>query len=542
MEERRCAQQDQPRLSSEPEGEPLRMSRLLLSVLATLTGSLPACSGRSTLTSDDSAVELVDAGPLEGHPSCDRRSACGPWLVQCGGACIDPLTSLEHCGARGDCKGTSAGEKCATKTTCAAGACKELATSWGTATPIDNGAGDAHYPEIAMNASGDAVVVHYQWNDSAYDLYATRFSAKASSWGPATLIEQNSEDAMSPKVAIDASGNAIAVWNQAIGSSHSLHASRYSTSSGTWSKAVSINSAKEWSNPTIAMDAGGGAMAVWQQWSGSITHIYANRYDASIGYWGASIPIESNPKGADYPAIAMDSSGNAIVVYDHRRTTAVYDLYAIHYSAAVRSWGTPTLVGSSSGVATPPRIAMDASGNAFAVWQQGVNGSYDAWANRFGAADGTWGQGTLIASGCVLYSCVAADAIGDAIALHSQSYYCASSAQDVYARRYDAKIGAWGVAAPLESGADLAAGGSIAMDPSGNAIALWIQRPITALAYSLFASRGSVTSHAWGTPTLLYSLPGAENASVVMDASGNALVVWEQGGDTNNRIYAVRFQ
>ena len=49
--------------------------------------------------------------------------SCQQGLVNCGGTCIDPLTSRQYCGASGTCSGTDAGTACAAGLVCANGAC-----------------------------------------------------------------------------------------------------------------------------------------------------------------------------------------------------------------------------------------------------------------------------------------------------------------------------------------------------------------------------------------------------------------------------------
>jgi hypothetical protein len=131
-------------------------------------------------------------------------------------------------------------------------------------------------------------------------------------WGMAELIEtDDSEDASSPQIAFDSSGNAIAVWHQYDGSRYSIYANRYIAGAG-WSTAglIETGDTGEASSPQIAFDLDGNAIAVWHQYDGSSYSILANRYVAGAG-WGASKLIETNDTGeASSPQIAIDLSGN----------------------------------------------------------------------------------------------------------------------------------------------------------------------------------------------------------------------------------------
>jgi Sulfatase-modifying factor enzyme 1/Putative metal-binding motif len=50
-------------------------------------------------------------------------TSCGDGLLECDGACLDPKTDSNHCGASKDCKGVNVGETCGATQTCVAGSC-----------------------------------------------------------------------------------------------------------------------------------------------------------------------------------------------------------------------------------------------------------------------------------------------------------------------------------------------------------------------------------------------------------------------------------
>ena len=53
-------------------------------------------------------------------------------------------------------------------------------------------------------------------------------------------------------------------------------------------------------------------------------------------------------------------------------------------TSADKAWGMATLIETdNAGGATRPQIAVDASGNALAVWQQSDGTRFNIWANTF---------------------------------------------------------------------------------------------------------------------------------------------------------------
>ena len=127
-------------------------------------------------------------------------------------------------------------------------------------------------------------------------------------WQGAALLEtDNAGNARDPKIALDASGNAMAVWRQSDGTRNNLWANRYNASTSAWGTATLLetDNAGNASNPQIALDASGNALAVWYQSDGTRNNIWANRYNASTSAWGTATLIETDNAGsASSPQIA----------------------------------------------------------------------------------------------------------------------------------------------------------------------------------------------------------------------------------------------
>jgi hypothetical protein len=65
----------------------------------------------------------------------------------------------------------------------------------------------------------------------------------------------------------------------------------------------------------VAVDPSGNAVAVWKQSDGALDNIWANRYTVGFG-WGMAELIETEDLGdAERPQIALDPEGNAIAVW-----------------------------------------------------------------------------------------------------------------------------------------------------------------------------------------------------------------------------------
>lgn len=410
----------------------------------------------------------------------------------------------------------------------------------------NNNDGGADKPRIAVNASGAAVAVWEQNSGSRKDIWANRY-LPASGWAGAELIETNNAgSAVNPEVAIDASGNALVVWAQWDGSLFNIWASRYQPGSGWGDAAVVETGAGDAQTPQIAMNASGAAMVVWQQADGGRTSIWARRYAG--GSWsGDALLIETDNAGDGVkPQVAIDASGNAIAVWQHSDTVTVpgpsdppppppiNNIWTNRYVAG--SWGSATALESGDKEAAEPQVAFDTNGNAMAVWQQSDGTRHNIWARRYVAGSG-WGVAGLIEAddaGDAQLPQLAFDASGNAMAVWQQFD---GSANNIWVNRYQANA-VWGSAEPIDNGSDDATVPQIALEAGGNGLAVWQQ------GSNLWSNR-YLAGIGWGGAVSIESGNGAaKTPQIVMDGDNNALAVWPQpaGSTTQNSIYANRFE
>ena len=207
-----------------------------------------------------------------------------------------------------------------------------------------------------------------------------------SGWGSAGPIDSlNASTANSnPHVALDGAGNAIAVWHRPDGSWDSIWSSRYVAGTG-WGAPVLIetdntNSARE---ARVAFDTNGNAMAVWIQSDGLRNNVLANRYTAGVG-WGSAVLIETDNAGPAMEArIVFDGSGNATAVWSHRDAAGFTTNIRANRWTAATGWGTSVLIDNFPDVARAPQIGVDGLGNVVAVWAQEDIPRTNIWANDF---------------------------------------------------------------------------------------------------------------------------------------------------------------
>lgn len=412
--------------------------------------------------------------------------------------------------------------------------------AWSAPAGLETGdPGDSNDPRIAVNASGQAMAVWHQWEGTTIaNIWASRY-VPGSGWQPAALIESNDVGrAVLPRVAISDNGNAVAVWHQADVFRDNIWANYYVAGTG-WGTPVIIETddTGDAQNAQVAIDDAGNAIAVWAQ---SDSSIWANRYNIDTG-WGTPELIETGDGAAAAPRIAMTGGGDAIAVwtqYDGVRNSVWLNRYSVG-----SGWGAAELVEHyDGGDAADPDVAINDAGTVVVAWNQvDDNGtpSLDMWANRYIVGNG-WGTATLLETldAAVEPAEVALDPAGDAVVVWRQFDGVRAS---VWASNYVVGAG-WTTATLLEND-DYGAAGDVHvdMDSAGNAIAVWEQL-VSFQFYSVFVNR-YVAGVGWGTRE---PLPDSDAATagqprVAVDGSGNALAVWVQFPTIRGDIWTARF-
>lgn len=347
-------------------------------------------------------------------------------------------------------------------------------SGWGTAELVettDNGS--VWSVRVAMGADGRAFVVWEQQDGTRWDVWTNRYEV-GSGWATAVLLEaDDTGDAQSPSVAVDGAGNAIAAWQQSDGTRVNIVANRYVQGTG-WTGAQPVDTTDLGTfAPDVAMDASGNALAVWTQSDGMRYSIWANRYVAGTGWSGAVRLEAASELGTRTPRVAVNASGNAVVAWQDRPDQV--DIRACLYSSAT-GWGTPVaLETDNTGDAVGASVAIDGAGNALVVWQQRINPGYNsAWANKYVVGTG-WGGAEVIETGDAGHAyapSLAMDAAGNAIAVWSQSD---GTRNNVWSNRYVSATD-WGTATLVEVDDTSAANApDVASNDIGDTAIVWVQ-------------------------------------------------------------------
>lgn len=380
--------------------------------------------------------------------------------------------------------------------------------------------------------------------DSSDRIWANRSDAEGG-WGEAERLENDEPlDSVLAQVALDGEGNAVVVFLR-LGNEDEyfgVWAVHYLAPTEAWGEPLRIesNDAGDASRPEVAVDPQGNAVVVWQQASGpqdddedQSIGIWSNRFIAGES-WGEPVPVDDSVMTLLAPQVAIDGNGNAIAVWERVDEDNRSDIVSKHQTPTGDWTGEQRVERDDSGNAWLPQVASDAEGNAIAVWQQQVDGErFDIWANRY-----TPGEGWLVAqrietedAGDAVRPQVAMDADGNAVAVWSQ---LGGDRQGIWSNRYVVDRG-WGSATPIApTGLGESRSPQVASDPAGNAVAVWVQ--FDGRQDSVWSNRYTANSH-WGEPEPIEFDDDfrAQGPQVAMDSDGDAVAVWSQENAQFNR-------
>lgn len=406
---------------------------------------------------------------------------------------------------------------------------------WGPFATIGNGA-DSASPESATANDGNGLAVWSRFNGAVYDIWANQ-AAPGAAWGTAALLETEAGTASEPKLAVDGAGNVTAVWAQFDGVEDSMWSNRYDPGAG-WGTSVLVETTSGIAQYAhVAASENGTVFAVWTQNDGLVEDAWSNRYVLGAG-WGTAARIEVNDiSSAYFPQIAVDASGNAIAVWSEDEVGGRRNIWANRFTSG--SWGAQTLLETSdAGNVEQHSLAMDAAGNAIATWsQRDVGGVHlDVWAARYVPGSG-WLAPVLLETenvGPKTESRVAMNAAGDAIAVWVQ-YNVADAVVGVRSNRFSG--GSWGTAETITTSSVLSP--DVALDAAGNAITVWHE--LIGGIDTVMASR-YVAGTGWENPIPLEDDDTGPNRFplVSIGADGDATVVWTKGN--SGTIAASRFE
>lgn len=228
---------------------------------------------------------------------------------------------------------------------------------WTVAEPLSPTGVDAEEVQIAIDPAGDAGAVYVVTGG----LVDYNLRPPGLGWRPADTIAAGSI----PQVAIDPAGEAVAVWLHRQSVAVAVVESSAHPLGGQWSPPAPLSTVGGDADvPDVAIDANGGATAVWSQIANpNATVESASR--AAGGAWSPARPL-SPPENLLLPQIESNSSGEAVALWSQLTASGLVPEAATR--SASGDWSTPIALSEPGVSQQPPHAAIDLAGEAIAIW------------------------------------------------------------------------------------------------------------------------------------------------------------------------------
>ena len=317
-------------------------------------------------------------------------------------------------------------------------------------------------PRVAIDPSGDGAIlwVHDIGRDRV--LQATYRRGSSGTFPEPNDLSEPALEITSHRIALDAAGDAVAVWRQG----SDVEAAVRPAASGAWSSPVLLSSAarRTASGPELALTPGGQAAVAWIDEAGEV---WVAAGDAQTGIWGASTALAGAPRaGTRGPAVALSSAGDTAVVWGDDGTNGVRATVRAVVKPRNGTWIPPLDIGvARMEAADELQLAVDDSGKVIAVF-----GDADGLRAAVREPTGAWLSERISAPGTTISTPrLALDAIGNAVVV-----WTSGEAGILHAATRPSALGTW-LPPVLLSGSEAWAP-DLAIDAAGRAVAVWNRR------------------------------------------------------------------
>ncbi|MBX3585500.1 MAG: Ig-like domain-containing protein [Ramlibacter sp.] len=365
------------------------------------------------------------------------------------------------------------------------------------------------------------------------------FTTADGTWQTAQPLATVTPTGTNPVLAMNASGKALAVWQEQ-GQAATAWASIFDKSVGAWSIPAQVaGNATTIQGLRVGMDKAGNALTVWIAGLDSApgtSYLWSNSYNAGTGLWRVPTPIQPVvPWLNDGPLECLvDGNGNAMVLWEQPESQTVA-LWSARYSAATNHWEQSVKVGTATGQTSRFVAAMDLGGNVHAIWVGLGSLPLDrvVTARAFSASTGQWGTPTAInrpSLSVADFPRVGFDANGNARAIWSETL---NQEGVLWTNQFDATTSRWGTATavPMDSSVPLGLIVSqLGVDDAGNALVVWALSSAAENRVDLWVNRYMVASGRWDGAKKLATLGTTfpQFSRIAIDKAGNAIAAWRE--------------
>lgn len=201
---------------------------------------------------------------------------------------------------------------------------KPFGSNWQTPATLTCPLGSAFQPQIAVDPSGNLTAI---WSEGRCDVsLQSSYKPFESYWEePKTVFAPENKGTFNSQLAVDGNGNAIAVWQLQDDNFNSIIQSSFKPFEGTWQTIPDqLSTGQSAVIPHLAINAKGDATAVWRLNDNdqSVIQASSKRFGEN---WQATPDTLSSPLlSCVAPQVVVNSIGSALVIWQAQNDNAVF--------------------------------------------------------------------------------------------------------------------------------------------------------------------------------------------------------------------------
>ena len=372
------------------------------------------------------------------------------------------------------------------------------------------------------------------------------------------IFNESTTNSYIPQITADKAGNVHLVWYESTnysdaGTDEDIFYRIWNITTGCWMEieVVSFEFNGSSNVPVIAVDNNGDAHVAWRDTTdyngaGGDDDIFYKIRNATTGNWTPTVVLSNSSENSRRPAITVDSSGNAHVVWsNYNGSGSDWDIFYRCWNATTDNWTISQVLSvDSTSNSGSPSIAVDANGTIHVIWAENSGGQYIVLYTFWNITANTWSGAEHISTEStddILGPEIAVDGAGHVHLIWDEwSAYNGSGLQfDIFYKWRNSTIGNWTITEVVstESSAP-ATQPSIATDCNGNAHVVWWDTTNLNGAGSdsdIFYKYRNATTGVW-TPVDVVSTEStgdSEKPTIAVDEDGYVHIAWEDATDYN---------
>ncbi len=399
-------------------------------------------------------------------------------------------------------------------------------------------------PEVARDTQGDGVVVweREEWPNERQHGVETSTRDGGADWSGPVKLNSSSTSALFPQVEMNAQGDAVATWEGGSKGFRGIEVTRGGQMGG-WERPVRVPGSDEDKRPALAVDKRGDASIVYTGRVAAGGGVMLSVQRRGQGWRARRVFAETEFYPRD-PQVAVDSRGETIVAWVAASANNNW-VQAIILDSKGQPEGPAQILSSRRGHSTELRLVINEKGDAVLVWRQaGVKRRPVEVATRSSGARFT--GAVTVSRGDDIEPTAAIKPNGDATILFTRILgrqlenpggkpppgvapaTAQTSAVEVVSRRGHDR---WTHPAPIAP----AAGSStfapqIASAPAGNEMmVVWTNAPFRSTEFNAYPGKieasVSTGTSSWQAPVAI-SAGESRSPSIAVSSDGDATAAW----------------